>query len=134
MSDFCRLSRIATKYLVQMPQVRMMLMQRRKVLEAQDIVKYKELIMRGKELKDKINEDIKYLLASFYSHEEDCTDDFIKVFERSCEAFEKEEEVAKLELEKSKMMINVRVKEAEALENAGGSPRSVALVRPRELG
>ena len=133
MSDFCRLSRIATKYLVQMPQVRMMLMQRRKVLEAQDVVKYKELIMRGKDLKDKINEDIKYLLASCYS-QEDCTEEFIKIFERSCEAYEKEEEVAKLELEKSKMMINVRVKEAEALENAGGSPRSVALVRPRELG
>ena len=31
-------------------------------------------------------------------------------------------------------MINVRIKEAEALENAGGSPRSVALIRPRELG
>ena len=116
-----------------MPQVRMMLMQRRKVLEAQDVVKYKELIMRGKDLKDKINEDIKYLLASCYSQEE-CTEEFIKIFERSCEAYEKEEEVAKLELEKSKMMINVRVKEAEALENAGGSPRSVALVRPRELG
>ena len=88
--------------------------------------------MKGKDLKDKINEDIKYLLASFYS-QEDCTDDFIKCFERSCESYEKEEEVTKLELEKSKMMINVRVKESDALENAGHSPRSVALVRPREL-
>ena len=42
----------------------MMLKQRRKVLAAQDIQKYTELIMRGLDLKNKINEDIKYLLAN----------------------------------------------------------------------
>ena len=97
-----------------MPQVRMMLKQRRRVLAAQDIQKYTELIMRGLDLKNKINEDIKYLLANQYGPE--CREDFINCFDRSCERYENEEEVAKLELEKCKMMINARMKEADTIE------------------
>ena len=84
------------------------------MLAAQDIQKYTELVMRGLDLKNKINEDIKYLLANEYGPE--CREDFINCFDRSCEAYENEIEVEKLELEKSKMMINARMKEADAVE------------------
>ena len=90
-----------------------------------------ELVFRGIEEKMKINEAIKELLASFYVGEGESQ--FMECFERSCRAFESTEEVQNLEIEKCKMNINARRKEAKIAKERGASPGTVARIKPREL-
>lgn len=51
LEDFCRLSRIATKYVLQMPQLRKMAEQRRRALRNQEVEKYKAFVFGASNIK-----------------------------------------------------------------------------------
>ena len=70
LDDFCRLIKVQNKYAIQMTSIRLMVVQRRKVLETGDFQKYSDLVLKFQEYTEKINTDIRELIANFFYGEE----------------------------------------------------------------